>query len=215
MRAEPRARQPLMEFQLASQTQQRNPHRHLRNAPHAERSTWHMGRAWAGASKRKPMSGISHFIEHLMFKGTKKRTAKQITEAVEGLGGYLNAFTTEDHTCYYAKAAGQHFGTLCDVLSDMYLDSTFEEQEIEREREVIREEIMMYRDNPAQHAQELLSETMWQRHPAGPAAHGHRRDDCEVHPRRNSRSSWASITMGARPSSRRREMSRTRTSSSA
>jgi len=125
---------------------------------------------WAGVGGRfetRARSGISHFLEHLMFKGTKTRTPKQITEAVEGLGGYLNAFTTEDHTCYYAKAAGQHFGTLCEVLADMYLDSTFEEQEIEREREVIREEIMMYRDNPAQHAQELLSETMWPRHPLG------------------------------------------------
>jgi predicted Zn-dependent peptidase len=125
---------------------------------------------WAGVGGRfetRKMSGISHFLEHLMFKGTKKRTAKQITEEVEGLGGYLNAFTTEDHTCYYAKAAGQHLGTLCDVLGDMYLNSTFETQEIEREREVIREEIMMYRDNPAQHAQELLSETMWPRHPLG------------------------------------------------
>ena len=125
---------------------------------------------WAGVGGRfenKKTSGISHFVEHLMFKGTKARTAKQITEEVEGLGGYLNAFTTEDHTCYYAKAAGQHFGVLCDVLSDMYLNSTFENQEIEREREVIREEIMMYRDNPAQHAQELLSETMWPKHPLG------------------------------------------------
>jgi predicted Zn-dependent peptidase len=125
---------------------------------------------WAGIGGRfetKPMSGISHFIEHLLFKGTRKRTAKAITEEVEGLGGYLNAFTTEDHTCYYAKAGGQHFGMLCDVLADMYLNSTFEQQEIEREREVIREEIMMYRDNPAQHAQEVLSETMWPRHPLG------------------------------------------------
>jgi predicted Zn-dependent peptidase len=125
---------------------------------------------WAGIGGRfenKATSGISHFIEHLMFKGTKGRSAKQITVEVEGLGGYLNAFTTEDHTCYYAKAASQHFGVLCDVLADMYLNSTFEEQEIEREREVIREEIMMYRDNPAQHAQEVLTETMWPRHPLG------------------------------------------------
>jgi len=125
---------------------------------------------WAGVGGRfetKAKSGMSHFIEHLIFKGTKKRTPREITEAVEGLGGYLNAFTTEDHTCYYAKAAGQHFGVLCDVLSDMYTESTFAEQEIEREREVIREEIMMYRDNPAQHAQELLSETMWPKHPLG------------------------------------------------
>lgn len=125
---------------------------------------------WAGIGGRyesKPQSGISHFIEHLMFKGTRQRSSKQITQAVEGIGGYLNAFTTEDHTCYYAKAGSQHLGRLCDVLADMYLNSTFEPHEIEREREVIREEILMYKDNPAQHAQELLSETMWPAHALG------------------------------------------------
>src|SRR6266853_1789550 len=95
------------------------------------------------------------------------RSVKRITEAVEGLGGYLNAFTTEDHTCYYAKAAAPHLPDLCDVLCDMYLESVFAPAEIEREREVIREEIMMYRDHPAQHAQELLTETMWPQHPLG------------------------------------------------
>jgi predicted Zn-dependent peptidase len=135
--------------------------------PHMQSAAIGIWAAIGGRFETRAMSGISHFIEHLMFKGTKKRTPKGITEEVEGLGGYLNAFTTEDHTCYYAKAAGQHFPVLCDVLSDMYLNSTFEEQEIEREREVIREEIMMYRDNPAQHAQELLSETMWPKHPLG------------------------------------------------
>jgi len=125
---------------------------------------------WAGIGGRfetKAQSGISHFIEHLMFKGTKSRSPKQIIQAVEGIGGYLNAFTTEDHTCYYAKAGSQHLGQLCDVLCDMYLHSTFDPTEIEREREVIREEILMYKDNPAQHAQELLSETMWPAHPLG------------------------------------------------
>jgi predicted Zn-dependent peptidase len=106
-------------------------------------------------------------MEHLLFKGTKKRTAKRITESVEGLGGYLNAFTTEDHTCYYAKAAAPHLPELCDVLGDMYLNSQFAPGEIEREREVIREEILMYRDHPAQHAQELLTATMWPGHPLG------------------------------------------------
>lgn len=125
---------------------------------------------WAGVGGRHEsadQSGISHFMEHLLFKGTKKRTAKRITESVEGLGGYLNAFTTEDHTCYYAKAAAPHLPELCDVLGDMYLDSQFAPGEIEREREVIREEILMYRDHPAQHAQELLTETMWPGHPLG------------------------------------------------
>jgi predicted Zn-dependent peptidase len=125
---------------------------------------------WAGVGGRhegERESGISHFLEHLLFKGTKRRSARRITESVEGLGGYLNAFTTEDHTCYYAKAAAEHLPTLCDVLGDMYLDSVFAPQEIEREREVIREEILMYRDAPAQHAQELLTATMWPRHPLG------------------------------------------------
>ncbi|MEA3210135.1 MAG: hypothetical protein QOE70_3192 [Chthoniobacter sp.] len=125
---------------------------------------------WVGVGGRhepEEQSGISHFLEHLLFKGTKRRSAKKITESVEGLGGYLNAFTTEDHTCYYAKAAAPHLPQLCDVLCDMYLESVFAPAEIEREREVIREEILMYRDHPAQHAQELLTETMWPQHPLG------------------------------------------------
>ena len=125
---------------------------------------------WASVGGRyepEAICGISHFIEHLMFKGTKKRTAKKITEAVEGLGGYLNAFTTEDHTCYYAKAGANHLPVLCDVLGDMYLNSLFAPVEIEREREVIREEILMYHDNPSQRVQEMLSETLWPEHPLG------------------------------------------------
>jgi predicted Zn-dependent peptidase len=125
---------------------------------------------WAGIGGRHEgveESGISHFLEHLLFKGTKRRNTRQITAAVEGVGGYLNAFTTEDHTCYYAKAGVQHFDRLCDVLGDMYLDSVFPAAEIEREREVIREEILMYRDQPAQHVQELLTSTLWPRHPLG------------------------------------------------
>ena len=125
---------------------------------------------WAGIGGRHETdasSGMSHFVEHLLFKGTKNRTARRITEAVEGIGGYLNAFTTEDHTCYYAKACAGHLPVLCDVLTDMYLNSQFQPADIEREREVIREEIMMYRDNPAHHAQELLTQTMWAAHPLG------------------------------------------------
>ncbi|MEK0450391.1 MAG: hypothetical protein RL088_2659 [Verrucomicrobiota bacterium] len=120
-----------------------------------------------GRHERERESGISHFVEHLLFKGTKRRNPRQITADVEGVGGYLNAFTTEDHTCYYAKAAARHFGRLCDVLGDMLLDSTFPAAEIEREREVIREEIHMYRDQPAQHVHELLTATLWPKHPLG------------------------------------------------
>ena len=111
---------------------------------------------WAaigGRHEPQAQSGIAHFLEHLLFKGTKRRSARELSEAVEGLGGYLNAFTTEDHTCYYAKAGAQHLPELCDVLADMYLCSRLAPTEIERERDVIREEILMYRDHPAQHAQ--------------------------------------------------------------
>jgi predicted Zn-dependent peptidase len=135
--------------------------------PHMQSVSAGIWAAIGGRYEARNISGISHFVEHLMFKGTERRNARQLITAVEGIGGYLNAFTTEDHTCYYAKAGGQHLGELCDVLTDMYLHSQFAPQEIDREREVIKEEILMYRDNPAQHAQELLSETMWPAHALG------------------------------------------------
>lgn len=125
---------------------------------------------WAAVGGRHETareSGLAHFIEHMLFKGTRRRSARELSEAVEGVGGYLNAFTTEDHTCYYAKACAAHFEELCDVLGDMYLHSELSPTEIDREREVIREEILMYRDQPAQHAQELLTATMWPGHALG------------------------------------------------
>lgn len=125
---------------------------------------------WVGIGGRhesKGECGLSHFIEHLLFKGTDRRSPRQITEQVEGVGGYINAFTTEDHTCYFARSEGRHLGQLCDVLCDMFLNSKFAEIEIERERDVIREEILSYRDHPEQHASDLLTETMWPKHPLG------------------------------------------------
>jgi predicted Zn-dependent peptidase len=125
---------------------------------------------WAaigGRHETENLCGISHFLEHLLFKGTSNRSSKQITEEVEGVGGFINAFTTEDHTCFYAKAACQHLPGLSDVLCDMYLHSVLCENEIERERDVIREEIMMYKDHPGQFSQELLTEAMWPSHALG------------------------------------------------
>lgn len=125
---------------------------------------------WAGVGGRHESaraSGISHFVEHLMFKGTDRRSARKIAETVEGIGGYLNAFTAEDHTCYYAKADARHFDLLCDVLADMYLGANFPEPEVERERGVICEEIAMYRDQPAHYVHELLTSAMYPSHPLG------------------------------------------------
>ena len=135
--------------------------------PHMKTVSVGIWAAVGGRHEPKALCGISHFLEHLMFKGTKRRSALKITEAVEGLGGYLNAFTTEDHTCYYAKAAAAHLPVLCDVLSDMVLHSKFAPVEIERERDVIREEILSVHDNPGQYIEEMLSEALWPDHPLG------------------------------------------------
>jgi predicted Zn-dependent peptidase len=125
---------------------------------------------WVGVGGRyEParLCGASHFIEHLLFKGTHRRNAKQISQTVEGIGGYLNAFTSEETTCYYAKASHEHVGTLLDVLADMYRHPRFAVADINKERGVIKEELLMYHDQPDHHVQELLSEALWPGQPLG------------------------------------------------
>jgi len=125
---------------------------------------------WVGVGSRyEParLSGVCHFIEHLLFKGTAKRSAKEISQAVEGKGGYLNAFTAEEITCFHARAAHDRFEELLDVLVDMLLNSRFAPVEIAKEREVIKEEIAMYLDEPQHHVQELLNATLWPDEPLG------------------------------------------------
>jgi predicted Zn-dependent peptidase len=125
---------------------------------------------WVGVGSRfepAPLNGVCHFIEHLLFKGTKKRSAKAISQAVEGIGGYLNAFTSEETTCFHARACHDRFDELLDVLLDMRLDSKFDPVEIGKEREVIKEEMAMYLDEPQHHVQELLNATLWPDQPLG------------------------------------------------
>ena len=107
------------------------------------------------------IGGVSHFLEHLLFKGTRKRSARQISEEVEGVGGDLNAYTAEERTCYYAAASADHFFRITEVLTDMYSHSRLAPAEVERERGVIVEEIEMIRDEPAQHVHELLTGETW------------------------------------------------------
>lgn len=94
------------------------------------------------------VNGISHFIEHMMFKGTKKRTAKDIVEEIENVGGQINAYTSKESTCYYVKALNTHLDLSLDILSDMILNSSFHEEEIRKEHGVVLEEINMTEDNP-------------------------------------------------------------------
>ena len=125
---------------------------------------------WIGVGSRyepASLNGACHFIEHLLFKGTRKRSAKAISEAVEGIGGYLNAFTSEEMTCFHARAGHDRFDDLLDVLLDMLLDSRFDPVEIGKEREVIKEEMAMYLDEPQHHVQELLNATLWPGQPLG------------------------------------------------
>jgi predicted Zn-dependent peptidase len=125
---------------------------------------------WVGVGSRYepgPLNGACHFIEHMLFKGTRRRSARQISEEVEGIGGYLNAFTSEETTCFHARVHHDHFAAVLDVLMDMFLNSRFAPADVTKEREVIKEEIAMYRDQPAQHVQEVLNATTWPGHPLG------------------------------------------------
>lgn len=113
-------------------------------------------------------AGVSHFLEHLCFRGTKKRqSAKDISEAIEGVGGILNGGTDKELTVYWCKVASTHFEKALDVLSDMVLNSRFESRDIERERKVIVEEIGMSRDSPHQLVGMLIDELLWPNHPLG------------------------------------------------
>ncbi len=94
------------------------------------------------------VAGISHFIEHMVFKGSKKRRMHQIANRLESVGGYLNAFTSKEYTCYFARALDEHLERAVDVVCDMVLQPTFPEKELEREKDVVLEEIKMYEDVP-------------------------------------------------------------------
>lgn len=120
-----------------------------------------------GRYEKKPLSGISHFVEHMLFKGTKRRTTKQIKEDVEGVGGMLNAFTGEESTCYFVKIQKSYFRQAFDVLQDMINDAVLKTSEFEKERTVILEEIKMYLDLPSQYVHEVMNELLWPEQPLG------------------------------------------------
>jgi len=120
-------------------------------------------------------SGLSHFLEHMFFKGTENRpTTKEIAEAVDNVGGEFNAFTTEEFTGYYVKVASEHIERGADVVSDILLRPLFPIEEIERERGVIQEEIKMYTDNPMRHINNLWQKVMFGEKPLGRRVDGYK-----------------------------------------
>ncbi|HET7481384.1 MAG TPA: pitrilysin family protein [Actinomycetota bacterium] len=113
------------------------------------------------------IAGTSHFLEHLLFKGTPTRSAKDIADAFDAVGGDVNAFTGKEYTCYYARVLDDDLPMAFDTLSDMVRNSTVDPEELEFERKVILEEIAMHDDAPDELVHDLFYRSMWQRHPLG------------------------------------------------
>ncbi len=112
-------------------------------------------------------NGISHFIEHLLFKGTERRTASDIARTIDRIGGQCDAFTTKEYTCFYARVLDEHLPIALDLLSDIVLHPRFDPENVEKERKVIFEEIKMVEDSPDELVYDLFSGTLWGSHPLG------------------------------------------------
>ena len=113
------------------------------------------------------VNGISHFIEHMLFKGTQKRTAKDIADEMDAIGGQMNAYTAKDYTCFYARVLDEHVGIALDVLSDMYLNPKFDEDDIQKEINVVLEEISMRDDSPDDLVHDIMQQGIWKGHSLG------------------------------------------------
>ena len=117
--------------------------------------------------ERESSNGISHFLEHMVFKGTRRFTAQGIARSLESVGGYLNAFTTKEQTCFYARTLDAHLGKAIDVLSDLVLHPVFDPKEMEKEKRVILEELKNIEDDPDDLIHDYLDKSVYQLHPLG------------------------------------------------
>ena len=142
---------------------------------------------WVKAGSRneeKKEHGISHFLEHMLFKGTEKRDAFEIVNSLESLGGELDAFTSRDHTCFYARCLAEHVDVALDVLIDMLQNPKLDLEDIEKEKRVILEEIHAVEDTPEELVHDLFSESVWSGHPVGGPDHslrpGHALTSCTM-----------------------------------
>lgn len=132
---------------------------------------------WVKVGSRNELpekNGISHFLEHMFFKGTKKRSAKDIAFEIDSLGGDLNAFTSRESTTFYVKVLDEYLEKGCELLSDVFLYSTFPEEDIEKEKRIIKEEIKMIEDTPDDYIHDLFNQTIWGHSGLGQPVLGHR-----------------------------------------
>ena len=121
-----------------------------------------------GARDENPAeSGLSHFIEHMIFKGTRQRSAYQIAKEFDAIGGHTNAFTSMENTCYHGKVMDTHTDTMVEILSDIFLNSVFDPVEIEKERPVILQEIRMIDESPDEYVHLLSGKNFWGDNPLG------------------------------------------------
>lgn len=114
-----------------------------------------------------PRAGIAHFVEHMLFKGTANRTAEDIAQAIDSIGGQLDAFTAKEYASYYVKVLDEHLPLAVDILSDIVLNPAFADQDIDREKKVVLEEIKMVEDTPDDLVHELFTQHFWEGHPLG------------------------------------------------
>ena len=130
---------------------------------------------WVGVGARDEaddVRGISHVIEHMLFKGTPTRTAQQIADQIDSVGGDINAFTSKENTCYYVRILSEHVPLAVDVLSDLFLNSIIDSEELEREQNVILEEIKRRNDEPDDLVHDVFTETLWPGHVLGKSVIG-------------------------------------------
>ena len=130
---------------------------------------------WVGVGSRdepRELSGISHFIEHLLFKGTSRRTARRIAEEFDAMGGELNAFSAKEYTCFYSKVLDEKVEEAFEVMTDMLLGSLMRPQDVDAERRVILEEIAMHEDSPDDIIHDLFVSALWETHPLGQSVLG-------------------------------------------
>ncbi len=112
-------------------------------------------------------SGIAHFVEHMLFKGTPSRSAEDIAQAIDSIGGQLDAFTAKEYASYYVKVLDQHLPLAVDILSDIVMHPAFQQVDIEREKKVVLEEIKMVEDTPDDLVHEMFTQSFWEGHPLG------------------------------------------------
>ena len=125
---------------------------------------------WIGTGSRQEpaaLNGISHFIEHMVFKGTERRSAEEIARAVDRVGGHLDAFTAKEMISFNAKVLDEHVSVAFDVISDLVLHPRFDEEDIQKEKSVVLEEIKMEQDNPEYLVYEIFTQNFWREHPLG------------------------------------------------